>query len=46
LEYCLACDSRLSGFEHDICNNCYYDMEQAGATDIEKEIEKYKKENR
>jgi hypothetical protein len=44
VDFCLACDSRLSGFEHDICNSCSYDMEQEGI-DVIEEIERLKKEN-
>jgi predicted amidophosphoribosyltransferase len=43
LEFCLVCDRQLSGFEHDICNDCAYAMEEDGE-DIEKEIERLKNE--
>jgi hypothetical protein len=43
MNFCLTCDTSLSGFEHDICNSCAYDMELEGL-DVIEEIERLKKE--
>jgi hypothetical protein len=44
MDFCLICDSSLSGFEHDVCNACAYEMEQEGV-DVIEEINRLKKEN-
>lgn len=41
--FCIFCDIELSGFEHDLCVNCQYEIEEDGL-DVEDEIKKRKEE--
>lgn len=41
MNYCIICDSQLTGFEEDICINCTHGLEKHGL-DVEEEIKKLK----